>query len=143
VNVRVLIQRAILPALRAGTYQRVTYDDGMPLIPDEGQEELVPPGSVLTNEIQTAFDVDDDHGRRYITSREVWQFEALMQFPCEVLMEDIEESLAFNPITVPATDTQRQALILYRGMVSVEHPTTHQGPGTKAVLRFDAILGRP
>jgi hypothetical protein len=139
---RIRIQNFLVELARSGVFYPVTYTKGIADPIDIGQSTRQFPGSALCNEINAEFRRDEDYGRSLKLKRVDWQFELLLMFNREVTFEFFERAFMDKPPILEAGEGFEQATLMLDSAAYEHPPQQTPANGSKATMKFTAVLGR-
>ena len=138
------IHNAVVNALLQGIFIPISYDRSTKLmVIPETDADAVPPASIATNEVTSVFGIPERNRRERIQERGPWNWQAIVKFNREVVLELFEENLTANPILIPADPENglRQIRINLVGSDYIHPPKQSPSSGTQVVYSFEARLG--
>lgn len=137
---KIVVQKAILAAVRAAHCEVIVYDKtGTPEVLQEGgSDALTGPSSVYADETNQALSIDSAYGAELRLAVSGWQFEASVVYPKEVCLTNLVLALASPVPVVDVPGLGNMFLIL--SSYAVDHPPKKDSSnGTKATLTFAAL----
>lgn len=138
-SAKLAIQNALHAAVSEHACLAVGYADGRAfIVQDEGDDLSVLPVSAFVNETGQQFAPDQRNTQTLRAAISGWQFDALLQYPREVCLQTLVQSLTDPILWVDAGDLGNLMMLLVA--YTVEHPPQQDAAnGTKAVLSFQAL----
>ncbi len=105
------------------------------------EDEVIKPASVKTNEISGFFG-ESHHRGVYQREKTTWNWQLIIYFPVQVLLEEFERAFCENPPFIDADpDNKTRAVRLKFESADYTHPPEYDSPtGTRVTYSFDADI---
>lgn len=146
---RIEAQKKIRELCDEGPFFRVNYDTTTrePSVvvstPINNVTDHVAPAGVEVNEISSGFGEAMNRRGGVSLDRTTWQFQVMVEFNCEVLLERFEQAITARAPIVPR-DPQNgldKQITLRLTQAGYQHPTRQEGStGTRASYVFEAQI---
>lgn len=135
------VRNAILDAIYAAPWNKVTYDNSNKQLRPVASVETFAPKSVNVNEVSSTRGVERRHGRSRKTIKEAWTFEAIVEWTDEAVLDAGEEQLGAG-LYLPETENYR-AFVVDLVSSRYEHPVAlNSSKGSRALFTFTVRYGR-
>lgn len=147
--VRLEIQRAILDIVGQCSFYTVTYSHtpgDARIVPDPvtKKTKTINPSSAVVNEVNCVARENGSYGQALRGTRSSWNFELLLKFGKEVILDEFMDYLLENPIVIKQDgENNLGPLFVFCNGYTPNHPKMRADvSGTEAVFLFEATSKR-
>ena len=132
------IHDALCEAAQQGTFLAASYDSEACELEQGAQ---VQPASIEANEVSSAYEVEQRHGRKFLQDFKQWQWLVILRFNQEVICEPWVRALLEDPLCIKREDGEDRQVHLLLLDAQYEHPPREgSSNGTLARFKFEAKL---
>lgn len=132
------IHAALLTAVKAATYARVTYPNG---VRTTSLSESEAPKTVLAKPMSSRWSIPERNRQRDFRERVSWLWEVTVEFSREVSLEAFEDENTTNGLLrIPRSGTQPQVDLIFEEADYVHPPEQQPGSGIRVKYRVRAEL---